>query len=168
MHPDFAMVCDRPRLLRRNVGGRLHNASGPAIEWRDGWGLCFWHGLKLRREHEWIVREPRRLSPETIENEPNAEIRRVMLEAFGFDRYLAARHARVVHADELHGQPRRLLEVEIRGERVRILEVNNGSLELDGTRRKFHLGAMRGETAHDVTAASYGIAPQHYREAIRS
>jgi uncharacterized protein DUF6745 len=167
-HTDFVIVSDRPRSLLRNAAGRLHASNGPAIEWRDGWGLCFWHGIGLPRDHEWIVRTPQLLSPERIEDEPNAELRRVMLEAFGFERYLAARAARVVAADELHGQPRRLLEVTIRGRALRIVEVTNGSLEPDGTHRKFHLGAMAGDTPHDVVAASYGIAPKHYREAVRS
>jgi hypothetical protein len=51
---------------------------------------------------------------------------------------------------------------------VRIIEVTNGSLEPDGTRRKFHLGAMPGENPHEAIAASYGINPRHYREAVRT
>jgi hypothetical protein len=168
LHPDFAMVCDRPRLLKRDAGGRLHANRGAAIEWRDGWGLCFWHGLHLGRDHEWIARAPEQLNPEKIESERNAEIRRVMLEAYGFERYLAARNPRVVAVDELHGQPRRLLEIVVAGEPLRIIEVHNGSLEPDGTRRRFHLGAMRGETPHDVVAASYGISPKAYLEAVRT
>jgi hypothetical protein len=86
----------------------------------------------------------------------------------GFELYLTAREARLVSADELHGQPRRLLEIDVAGNRLRIIEVTNGSLEPDGTRRKFHLGALRGETPAEVIAASYGIAPKIYREAVRS
>jgi hypothetical protein len=53
--------------------------------------------------------------------------------------------------------------------------VINGTVEPDGTRRKFHLGAARRrgsvappDTPHDAIANSYGIAPEHYREAVRT
>jgi hypothetical protein len=51
---------------------------------------------------------------------------------------------------------------------VRILEVSNGTREPDGTRRTFHLGAMPGDTPHQVVAASYGINPETYRESVRT
>jgi hypothetical protein len=169
LHADFAMVSDRPKALYRDAAGRLHFDRGPAIAWRDGWSLYFWHGLRIPRSHEWIIDEPGHITPEAIEREPNAELRRIMLEVSGFEKYLAARSARLVSADELHGFPRRLLEINVAGERLRIVEVINGSLEPDGSRRKFHLGALRGSgTPHEAVAASYGIAPEYYREAVRS
>ena len=70
--------------------------------------------------------------------------------------------------DRMLGTQRRLLEVNVREQRIRVIEVINGSLEPDGSRRKFHLGAMAGGTPAEVVAASYGIAPAHYREAVRS
>jgi hypothetical protein len=173
LNVDYAMVADRPRLLKRNAAGRLHADVGPAIEYRDGWNLYFWHGMQIPRSHEWIISERSKLSPNKIEAEPNAELRRVMLEVFGFEAYLSARKAKVIAADELHGQLRRLLEIDVAGDKLRIIEVDNGSLEPDGTRRKFHLGAARRDgrppkTPAEAIANSYGIAPEHYREAVRT
>lgn len=168
MHPKFCIVVDFPEYIQIDGARRPHCASGPSHRWRDGWEIFHWHGLLIPESHHWIITHRDRIRPEAIEAEANAELRRVMLEIYGFDRYLAARNAKVVAADELHGQPRRLLETQVVGETIRIVEVVNGSLEPDGTRRKFHLGAMPGKTPHDVIAASYGIAPQHYREAART
>jgi len=156
-------------LIRRDLSGRLHCTHGPAIAWRDGWSLYFWHGLRVTAE----IIERTAFDPAAVEAQPNAELRRVMLEReyggrSGFELYLEVRHARVVASDELHGQPRRLLELTVAGNPLRVIEVINGSLEPDGTRRKFHLGAMPGDTPHDVIAASYGINPAIYREAVRS
>ena len=167
-YADFVMVSDRPVILRRDAAGRLHSNDGPAIAWRDGWDIFFWHDLRIPRSHEWMLASPEQLTPDKIEAEPNAELRRVALEIFGFDRYLKARDAIVVSEDINHGLPRRLLELNIRGDRVRVLEVQNGSLEPDGSRRKFHLGAMRGNTPHECVAASYGRDPQRYREGDRT
>ncbi len=169
------MVADRPRELHRDAGGRLHAERGPAIAYPDGWALHFWHGLGIPRSHEWIITSRERLCLQAIEAESNAELRRVMLEIFGFERYLAEREARVIATDEVHGQPRRLLEVTVAGEPIRIVEVVNGSLEPDGTRRKFHLGAARNplsrelpSTPAEAIANSYGIAPEAYRELVRT
>ncbi len=54
-------------------------------------------------------------------------------------------------------------------DRHRVIHVVNGSLEPDGSRREFVLGAMSGaRTAHEAVAMSYGINPQHYREVVRT
>jgi hypothetical protein len=167
------MVSDRPRILKRDAGGRLHADDGPAIAWADGWSLCFWHGLQIPRSHKWMLTKRNLLNAHAIEKDGNAELRRVMLEIYGFERYLAERDAKLIATDELHGEPRRLLEVSVAGTPTRIVEVINGSVEADGTRRKFILGAAQRartqpKTPAEAIANSYGIAAEHYREAVRT
>jgi hypothetical protein len=171
MYPyeSIAFVSDRPAEIHFDAQRRLHCSSRMAVKFRDGWGVHAWHGLRVPA----AIIEQKEFSPDAIDAQPNAELRRVMLEReyggrSGFDLYLATRDARVIAADELHGRPRRLLEVNVAGATLRIIEVINGSLEPDGSRRKFHLGAMRGETPAEVIAASYGINPAVYREAVRT
>ena len=168
-HENVLAISDRPQLISRDAQGRLHRANGMAIAYRDGWGFHAWHGLRVPAE----ILDRAEFSADAIDAQSNAELRRVMLEReyngrTGFELYLKVRQARIVAEDELHGQPRRLIEVKVGTTPLRIIEVRNGSLEPDGTRRRFHLGAMRGDTPHEVIAASYGIAPKHYREAVRS
>lgn len=43
-----AVICDRPSELHRNNDGRLHNAEGPAMVYRNGWKVHAVNG-------EWIV-----------------------------------------------------------------------------------------------------------------
>jgi hypothetical protein len=174
-YKDFAFVSDRPRVLRRDQAGRLHADDGPAIAWRDGWQLFYWHGLQIPRGHEWIISDRDLITPAKIDAEPNAELRRIMLEVYGFERYLSERSAIVLSEDTLHGFPRRLIDMRVGGESILLVEVHNGSLEPDGSRRKFHLGAARDPrtrrppaTPAEAIAASYGIAPDRYREAVRS
>jgi hypothetical protein len=162
----------------RNAVGlpfRLHHDTQQAVSFRDGWGLYYWHGFRIPPSHEWLFANRAKLSADAIDKEPNAELRRIMLEIYGFERYCAEREAKVIAADELHGEARRLLEVTIKGEPIRIVEVVNGSLEPDGSRRKFHLGAARRQggsalpkTPAEAIANSYGVAPKHYREAVRT
>ena len=165
-HHDVVAISDRPRLLRRDQSGRLHSESGPALQYPDGWSLYCWHGYLLPPSHQWLIAERHKLTAEAIDAEPNAELRRIALEIYGFDRYLAERNASVIAEDEWHGQRRRLLSCDVGGDTARILELANGTVEPDGTRRKFHLGAMLGETPHDCVAASFGRPADKYREAI--
>ena len=76
---------------------------------------------------------------------------------------------KVIDKDEVFGRPRRLLELKLKGEKIRVMDVYNGSLEPDGTRRRFMLGAVAGvNTVHEAVAASYGLNPGAYREAVRT
>jgi hypothetical protein len=161
----IVFVANRPAEIHFDAQHRLHHAAGPAVRYRDGWGAYLWHGTAVPGS---LIEGRARLTPEAIERLTNVEMRRAALEIYGLDRYLAVRKPRVVAADEVHGQPRRLLAVDIAGLPFRIIEVVNGTIEPDGTRRKFHLGAMPGDTPAEVVAASYGITPAHYREAVRT
>ena len=167
-HDVCAAISDRPKAIHLNQANRLHFEDGYALEYPDGWGLCCWHGYTLPKSHEWLILEKNKITPETVENESNAELRRITLEIYGFERYLAERDAKVLSEDTEHGQPRRLLEVQVAGEPVRILEVVNSSLEPDGSRRKFFLGAMPGDTPHEAVAASFGRPTEKYKEAAAS
>ena len=165
----MAFVSDRPAEIHFDAQRRLHSPDGMAVRFRDGWGVHAWHGLRVPAR---LIETPD-FDAGAIENESNAEFRRVLLEReyggrTGFELYAEQRNAKVIAEDISHGFPRRLLEVNVRDQRIRVIEVINGSLEPDGSRRKFHLGAMRGETPAEAIAASYGIAPAHYREAVRS
>lgn len=160
-----AFVSDRPREIHLDAQRRLHHETGAAVRYCDGWGAHVWHGTAVP---SWLIEGRSTITPRMIDQLPYAQVRQAALEIFGFNRYLAAREANVIAADELQGQPRRLLEVFVSGYPFRIIEVVNGTRERDGTRRKFHLAAMPGNTPAEVIAASYGIALAHYREAVRT
>lgn len=73
--------------------------------------------------------------------------------------------ATMVAEDKSHRRPRRLYRL---GEQ-QFVHVVNGSLEPDGSRREFMLGAPReARTPAEAIAWSYGIAPATYREAVRT
>ena len=168
-HSDVLALSDRPLFIKRNAAGRLHSDEGPAIEYRDGWSIYAWHGYRLPDTHYHLITARDKITPAMIEAEPNAELRRIALEIFGFDRFFEARGGKVIDKDEVFGRPRRLLELKLKGEKIRVMDVYNGSLEPDGTRRRFMLGAVAGvNTVHEAVAASYGLNPGAYREAVRT
>ena len=137
----FVMVCDRPKALHfEDVPGRphrLHCLAGPAAAW-DGWGVYAIHGVRVPEK---VVMAPESITADEILKEPNAEIRRVMLDRLGRDRFVAQAKAKVVHEDtDKLGHPRRLLRVDVpEDEPVVMLEVTNSTQEPDGAWRNFLL-----------------------------
>lgn len=173
---DVVGISDRPIRINRDQMQQLHNDVDYAIEYSDGFGLCSWHGYTIPRNKEWIIREKDAINADKIEAEENAELRRIMLEKYGFDRYIAERDAKVVSTDtDARGLERRLLTFRLKGEEVRVLEVQNGTIEPDGSRRKFMLGAVRNpsnrdlpKTPREAAAWSYGLPAKFYDDQVRT
>lgn len=142
-------VCERP--LRQDVDeqGRLHNASEPALLCRDGWPVYAWHGVRVPEQ---VILAPQTLKADQITKEPNAEVRRVMLERFGQDRYIRESGAELInegvipcedslwctHTDDQHSA--RLYRAPLDDdEPLTMVEVINGTLEADGSAHRYWL-----------------------------
>jgi hypothetical protein len=144
-HRQFVIVADRPTEIHREQVGargwgshRLHAEGGPAIEFRDGWALWFWHGFQVP---QWAVEAP---TVEAIAAEPNVETRRCAIESMGWDRFVAESQLQLVDSAPDPGNPGQCIDLydvpeRLWGDRVRMALVTNGSVERDGTRRKYGL-----------------------------
>jgi hypothetical protein len=154
-HSDFLMVSERPREIHREIHRgpadprlprgwhvhRLHRMDGPAICWPDGWGIHVIHG---RRVPAWLVERPYALTVQVIESERNTELRRLMIERYGWARYITECGAEVVDqvpADHpiLGLRGARLLSKQLPGEPEAIvyLEMVNSTPEADGGHRRY-------------------------------
>jgi hypothetical protein len=157
---------------RNNAGlpFRLHKEDGPAIEFRDTWSLYYWHGIRLASSQEWIIKNKKLITKEKILTETNSEIRRIMCEVVGWKNALKMLGSKIIDYDEIHGQKRELLEIEITNqEKIRIVKLINGTQESDGTRHEFLEGVpLEIQTSHDAEAWQYGISPSWYKEACRT
>lgn len=147
-----AVVCERPVALHRDEAGRLDHGDGPALEFPDGFALCAWRGMPVERA---FLEDLRTLTPERIRAEENAELRRVMLEYYGYDRYLADSGAQPVHRDETGVLWRIELDDD---EPVVMVEVVNSTPEPDGTHRTYWLRVPpTTRTAREGVAWTFGL-----------
>ncbi|MBB5869011.1 hypothetical protein F4553_002390 [Allocatelliglobosispora scoriae] len=129
----LAIITERPREVHRDNLGRLHHGDGAALSYPDGFGLHAWRGMPIPAE---VADELGSLTVERIRAEDNAEIRRVMLEHFGFDRYLRDSGAARTQSDECGV----LWRVELPGDEPLVMvEVINSTAEPDGTFRTYFL-----------------------------
>ncbi|QXJ26397.1 hypothetical protein AGRA3207_001580 [Actinomadura graeca] len=156
-YEDLVILSERPSDLHRDEPGRLHRGDGPAMAYPDGFSLHAWRGMPIPPD---FVDSLTGLTPGRISAEENAELRRVMLEIFGYDRYLAETGARPLHRDETGV----LWSIELPGdEPVVMVEVVNSTPEPDGTRRTYYLRVPPGtRTARAGVAWTFGVDEADY------
>ncbi|MEU3011979.1 DUF6745 domain-containing protein [Nocardia asteroides] len=152
-----AVLSERPLELHRDEAGRLDRGDGPALAYRDGFALHAWRGMPVPAEFPDSLRS---LTPQRIRDEENAELRRVMLEHYGYDRYLTESGARPIHRDETGV----LWRIELVGdEDVVMVEVVNSTPEPDGTHRVYWLRVPpTTRTAREGVAWTFGLGADVY------
>src|SRR5262249_30427563 len=91
------LIAERTDALHLDELGRLHNGDGPALSFPDGFALHAWSGMRVDPDFSASLHD---LTPQRIHTEPNAELRRVMFEYFGYERFLKESGAKPVHEDE--------------------------------------------------------------------
>ena len=165
---DTVILTDRPDTLHRDPQGRLHCETGPALRYRDGWAIHAIHGVRVPAdliEHGWDVAR--------ILEEGNAEVRRAAIELTGWQNFILAAGLTLVasapdpgnppHELELYDLPDRLRDMY--DDQARILLCTNGSVEPDGTRRRYGLPVPAHHNDPVAAAADlYGWPVEAYRQ----
>ena len=161
----LCFVSDRPELVSwepSTTAQRLHSLTGPAIRFRDGWEIYAIKGITVDKR---VVMTPELLEPWEITDEPNTEIRRIMLERYGFDRYLAAVKATCLDSDtDPLGFPRKLLRADLSGdESLVMVQVTNSTAEPDGSHKLYHLRVPPTvTTVKQALAWTFGLSVDQY------
>ncbi|WIX85436.1 DUF6745 domain-containing protein [Amycolatopsis sp. DG1A-15b] len=156
------VVAERPLAIHTDDGHRLHNGSGPAVVYPDGWGVHAWHGTRVP---SWVVEDP---TADRIDRESNVEVRRCAIEHLGWAAYIEQAGLRISSRAPDPGNPGcelRLYDLPQRNGQApsRLLLAVNGSVERDGTRRRYGL-RVPAEFDHPLDAAgwSYGLTGAQY------
>lgn len=156
-YENAVVITERPDVLHRDEAGRLDHGEGPALAYGDGFALHAWRGMPVPAA---FLDELSSLTPERIRAEENAELRRVMLEYYGYDRYLTESGAEPVHRDETGILWRIALDGD---EDVVMVEVVNSTPEPDGTYRTYWLRVPpTTRTAKDGVAWTFGLEGAAY------
>nr|BFE66437.1 hypothetical protein GCM10020063_109630 [Dactylosporangium thailandense] len=162
-YANVAILTDRPDAVHRDNIGRLHAADAPALHYTDGYALHAWRGMPIPSD---LVDRLGRLTYRQIAGERNAELRRVMLEHFGYERYLREAGAHRVSQDET-GILWRLNFSD--DEPLVMVEVVNSTPEPDGTSRVYWLRVPpTTRTAREGVAWTFGLTEAEYRPLIQT
>ena len=93
----IALISERNTVCKVDETGRLHHAAGPAIGYSDGWGIWAWHGVRVEQR---IIEQPESLTAKEVLAEENAEVKRVMVERMGMEKFLTQSGAKQIHSHE--------------------------------------------------------------------
>lgn len=158
-HENVLAISDRPLRISRDDRGRLHNETQMAIEYRDGWGFCSWHGTVV--PNDWITEKS--LSADKALKWKNIEQRRAACEILGWRNILERLDARVINKNESE-QIGTLLEVNLPDSgKERFLRVRCG------TNREFVIPVPRDmRTAHQANAWTYGLDEKIFNPECRT
>jgi hypothetical protein len=177
-HERFVVVCDRPSEIHREQVGepgwgshRLHCETGPAVAFRDGWAVWAINGVQV---NERIVMRPETLTVNDFWAEPNTEVRRVIAERIGWDRFVDEAKLTLVHTEPDPGNPGETIALydlpeQVYGEPVRVALVTNASPERDGTRKRYGLTVPATvDTGVGAMAWTFGVDEADYRALARA
>ncbi len=156
-HEKICWISERPNKLNRDERGRLHSENDAAIAYPDGWEIFAWHGVRVA---EYVIRHPGQITVKDIEQESNAEIRRVKMERFGQDKYLRESHAELQHRDEFGKLWRKQIPND---EDLVMVEVLNSTPEPDGSSKTYFLRVPPSvQTAKEAVAWTMDKKPNDY------
>jgi hypothetical protein len=148
-------LSERPVVWSFDPTDRLHCESGPAIKFKDGYSQYFWRGLNV---DAWVIEDEPTL--ENIEKAWNIEVRRVLIERCGLQKYLFDSGAKVIHKDEWGTLYRKEME---RDEPILMLHVVNKTAEPDGSFKDYFLRVPPTmQTAHEAVAWTFDLDAQSY------
>jgi hypothetical protein len=169
---EIVVISDRPTFQSVDGQGRLHNETRAAMQFADGYSLWSWNGTRVSEEV--ITTDPTTWDAKRILNEPNSEVRRVMVERLGWDQFVATANLQLVDRQpdpandgydiELYDVPQRIYD-----EAVRVILVTNASPERDGTRRRFGLTVPASiDDAVEAAAWTFDTTVDTYRQLCRA
>ncbi|HEY9870990.1 MAG TPA: hypothetical protein V6D08_17625 [Candidatus Obscuribacterales bacterium] len=174
-HEFVCFVTDRPLALHLDELNRLHHGSKAALEFEDRSKVHAWHGVCVPPR---VIEAPEQITVNVIDAERNAEVRRVMLERFGVERYLRECGAERVHDDDFgtlyrksypvvppRGWPGRAQQEEP----LVFVKVVNSTPELDGSFRAYFLRVPpHVSTAREAVAWTFGMEVSQYAPVVET
>jgi hypothetical protein len=159
----LCIACEAPIRAELNQRNQLHNAHGPALEFRDGCKIYAWNGVVVPAV---AIEATRNITVEQIDKQENVEVRRILIQQYGLDRYLDDSGAVEVDADEYGVLYKKVLPND---EPVVVVRVTNPTPELDGTHKFYFLRVPPHITsAHAAVAWTFNMKPEQYQPASQS
>jgi hypothetical protein len=162
-HEKICWVSERHNILRRDERGRLHSIAGPAVAYPDGWAIYAVHGVRVPAD---IIEKKESITSDRIDNESNAEVRRVMIELMGYERYIFESGAKLIHSDETGALYKKEFTDD---EPLVMVHVVNSTPEPDGTIKKYLLRVPpQMERARQAVAWTFDIPEMEYRPLVET
>lgn len=166
----LAIIAEPPTTLQLDDAHLLHGELGPAVAYEDDLAIWAWHGIAVPR---FVIEAPEQISVRTILDEPNQEVRRVMVDRMGYERLIKESGATLISEEDAG----KLWQIPVaiagdagsRPEELRVVEVVNSTPEPDGTYRHYFLRVPPHlRSAHEAVAWTFGLGGREYAPGIQT
>lgn len=156
-HEEICWVADRHQIVEVDEQFRLHNENGPSLAYSDGVKVYAVHGVHIP---EYVIERPEEITCNDIEQEANAEVRRIKLDRFGWARYLEESGCKETQRDKCGI----LFRKEIPNDEALVMvKLKNSSPEPDGSFKDYFLRVPPEiQTAKAGVAWSFGFSENDY------
>lgn len=173
---ECCVVSRKPTAVHVNDRSQFHCEDGPAICWKNPeYNHYYWKGISMNSVKE-VFADRSKITPEMITDQKNAEIRRALLEMYGFEKFMKAGGFRVLD-ESTWG---RLLQKDLgpNEDPLTMVEVVNSTAEPDGSWKKYMLnvdhlcrplnrqglpsGQPQEMTALNAIASTFGLTGEVY------
>lgn len=161
---EMVIVCDPPILNKYNDSGELPAESGTVIQYSNGDRMC---AIDRVFVPERFIVDWDRVTAEDVISQGNAEVRRVLMQKYGYQRMIDELQAAMIHKDD-YGELYKIIRNNKTNLFVRVV---NKTPEPDGSFKSYVLfiGNHWGiHTAHDAVASTFGLSASEYRPAWES
>jgi hypothetical protein len=133
VHEKFCIISDRPEILTVNGRNQPHGEKQPFCRWRDGASLYSVNGVRVPAH---VIVQPEKLTVEQIESETNLEVRRVMVDTYGREKFILDSKSEIVHTDDFGTLYRKNLQDD---EPLMMVKVVNSTPEPDGSFKDYFI-----------------------------
>ncbi|HEY9786554.1 MAG TPA: hypothetical protein V6D17_14190 [Candidatus Obscuribacterales bacterium] len=168
-------ICAPPKTMRLDEQNRLHCDKGPAFAYAnyngsyrdysnvDDFRLYCWRGVTVP---DYIIENPHKMTVKTIDAERNIEVRRAMIERYGFGKYLLDSNAEKVHEDKYGVLYRKVYSDD---EPIVMVHVNDATPQPDGFHRAYFIRVPSFiTTAKEAVAWTFNMFPDEYDPIVES
>jgi len=147
----------KPTKCHHDEQFRFHHPTRAAVHFIDGSEYHNWHGIAIPDD---IVDNPKKLKFDRIMNERNAEVRRALIDMYGFEKFIQHAFPRKLQEDEYGVLYEHRLPDD---EPILVVKVTNSTPEPDGTYREYFLRVPPDtETAKEGVAWSFHLEDKDY------
>lgn len=149
----------RPYVWHMDDFSNVHNETGPALVWGQGTSLHYLHGVHVPAYV--VMNKPEDFTPDQVDGEFNVEVRRLVLNKMGEDRYIELSGLKPIDHHPKYGT---LYYKDFgTGRPICRLRVTNRSPEPDGTYRIYWLPINPNMYAGDAGVSAHAAAASTWR-----
>jgi hypothetical protein len=160
---EICFVCRPPVEAYFDQTRRLHRTDGAAALFPDGFKVYALLGVEVGQH---VIETPGSMTVKEIEETENVELRRVLINVFGCERYLKESGAELIHEDEFGKLYRKLQELD---EQIVMVAVKNSTPDLDGSFKTYYMRVPpEMVTAKEAVAWTFGLDRDDYGPLVES